>query len=288
MSSEPTDWDDIVSTAQSLAEASRYDGNIAWFRGERDASWRLKSTLHRHIEHLNEGFRPADTAPGTAIMLLREEYKSLYRRFRIEAWPLLADQERSDWGVVFSMQHFSLPTRLLDWSESFACALFFAQLGRQPSDTASIWVLDPSKLNKRSCGREALLMLGGDSSRPALLDTSHWHPGVVPPEQPLETLAVVPVYTNPRMVQQRARFTMMGDSFLPLDEQWGGELARNGHLRKIELPPETFDAAEDFLRLAGLDAFSFFPDLQGLGLKHKSRMESDIRFAKRKTPELFR
>ena len=131
-------------------------------------------------------------------------------------------------------------------------------------------------------------MLEGDSSRPALLDTSQWHPGRVPPEQPLETIAVVPVYTNPRMVQQRARFTLMGDSFLPLDEQWDGALVRNGHLRKIVLPPETFDDAENFLRVAGLDAFSFFPDLQGLGLKHKARVESDIRFARRREPRLFK
>jgi hypothetical protein len=181
------------------------------------------------------------------------------------------------------MQHFSLPTRLLDWTESFACAVFFAQFGRKLEDTASIWVLDPSKLNKLACGREALLTLGGDSPGPKLLDTSLWHPGVVPPETPLETVAVVPVYTNPRMVQQRARFTLMGDSFLPLDEQWGGELTRSGHLRKIVLPPEMFDEAEDFLHLAGVDAFSFFPDIQGLGLKHKARVESDIRFARRRS-----
>jgi hypothetical protein len=90
------------------------------------------------------------------------------------------------------------------------------------------------------------------------------------------------------MVQQRARFTLMGDSFLPLDEQWGGELTRSGHLRKIVLRPETFDDAEDFLQLAGADAFSFFPDIQGLALKHNARVESDIRFARRHDPRLFK
>jgi hypothetical protein len=90
------------------------------------------------------------------------------------------------------------------------------------------------------------------------------------------------------MVQQRARFTLMGDSLLPLDEQWGGELTQSGHLRRIILPPETFDEAENFLRLAGADAFSFFPDIQGLGLKHKAQVESDIRFARRHDPQLFK
>jgi len=267
-------------------ESSRYEGNVSWFRGERDAAWKLKSTIHRHIEHLFEGLSSPPTE-AERIKLLRDEYKSLYWKFSGEAWPLLADHERSDWGVVFSMQHFSLPTRLLDWTESFACAVFFAQLERKPSEAASIWVLDPSKLNKLGCGRESLMALGGPS-RPGLLNASQWHPGMVPPEQHLKTVAAVPLYTNPRMVQQRARFTLMGDSFLPLDEQWGGELAQSGHLRKIVLPPETFDDAESFLRSAGLDAFSFFPDLQGLGLKHKARVESDIRFARRHDPRLFK
>jgi hypothetical protein len=80
----------------------------------------------------------------------------------------------------------------------------------------------------------------------------------------------------------------MGDSFLPLDQQWDSALTKGGHLRKIVLPPETFDDAEDFLRLTGVDAFSFFPDLQGLGLKNKARVESDIRFARRKDPRLFK
>ncbi len=287
MTTAPATWSDTISEALSSMEASRYNGNVAWFRGERDATWKLRATLHRHVEHFNDGLAdpPAEAA---RVKFLRSEYKSLYRKFRGEAWPLLADRERSDWGVVFSMQHFSLPTRLLDWTESFACAVFFAQFGRRPKDAASIWVLDPSKLNKLACGREALLTLGGDSSGPKLFDTSLWHPGVVPPETLLETVAVVPVYTNPRMVQQRARFTLMGDSFLPLDEQWGGELTRSGHLRKIVLPPETFDDAEDFLQVAGADAFSFFPDIQGLALKHNARVESDIRFARRHDPRLFK
>ena len=80
----------------------------------------------------------------------------------------------------------------------------------------------------------------------------------------------------------------MGDSFLPLDEQWGGELSGAGHLRKIVLPPETFADAEDFLRLSGIDTFSFFPDLEGLTLRHKARVQSDLRFARLRDPVLFK
>ena len=282
-----TAWKEVVSTALSMGERFRAEGSVAWYRGERDATWTLKSTLHRHAERLTENLvKP--WSEGERIDHLRDEYKTLYRKFEAEAWPLLQEHERSDWGVVFTMQHFSLPTRLLDWSESFACAVFFAQLRKKPEDAASIWVLDPHQLNKLGCGRVGIVALREDTSDPVNLDTMQWHPKRVPPTEPLKTIAVSPIHTNPRMVQQQARFTQMGDSFLPLNEQFGGTLVQQNHLRQIVLPPETFADAEEFLCAAGLSAFSFFPDLQGLALKHKAQVESDIRFAKKSYPDLLR
>lgn len=284
---ESTAWREILSTALSLAERFRTEGSVAWYRGERDATWTLKSTLHRHAERYTTRLvKP--WSERECIDHLRDQSKTLYRNFLAEAWSLLEERERSDWGVVFTMQHFSLPTRLLDWSESFACAVFFAQLRRKHEDAASIWVLDPHYLNKLGCGRSGIVALHGDMSGPANLDTMQWHPKRVPPEQPLTTIAVAPVYTNPRMVQQRARFTLMGDSFLPFDEQFGGMLVREDRLRRLVLPPETFADAEEFLSAAGLNAFSFFPDLQGLALKHEAQVESDIRLALKSYPGLFR
>ena len=169
-------WTDIVAKAQSGIDATRQDGSVTWFRGERDANWELKSTLHRHIEdYLRHS--PKQLSDARRAEFLREEYKTLSYRFRTEAWPLLGDQDRSDWGIVFSMQHFGLPTRLLDWTESFACAVFFAQFQRKRDDAAAIWMLDPSKLNNLSCKKEEILSLGNDSARQLLLDTSPWLPG---------------------------------------------------------------------------------------------------------------
>jgi FRG domain len=143
---------------------------------------------------------------------LREEYKTLYRRFISDAWPLLKARERSDWGIAFSMQHYGIPTRLLDWTESFACALFFAQYERQPEDEAAIYVLDPQQLNILSIGAEGLIHLdeGGPGER---LNVRPWHPKYRPPEQDLPTIAVIPIFTNPRMLAQRSGFTLSGDSF---------------------------------------------------------------------------
>ncbi len=77
------------------------------------------------------------------------------------------------------------------------------------------------------------------------------------------------------MTAQRSAFTLTGDSFLPLDEQFDGRLVRESLLVKIELPPESFDEVEDYLRLAGLRAFTYFPDLEGLALDHEARVVAE-------------
>jgi hypothetical protein len=222
------------------------------------------------------------------IDLLRDEYKTLYRKFKIEAWPVMPPSERSDWGVLFTMQHYSIPTRLLDWSESFACALFFAQLKRKPEDTAAIWVLDPHALNKASFDNPGIVALDESAPDVAAVDARKWHPKWQVPEQELATIATAPIYTNPRMVPQQSRFTLMGDTFRPLDKQFGGQLFREERLVKIELPPETFEDAEQFLFDAGLNAFSFYPDLHGLALKNETEVERAIRDARKLYPDAFK
>jgi hypothetical protein len=280
-------WNDIVSKARALDERFRAEGSIAWYRGHRDAAWELKSTLHRYVDRLLDGMKEPWTEKEK-VALLRDDYKTLYRKFRIEAWPLMPANERSDWGVVFAMQHYSIPTRLMDWSESFACAVFFAQLKRRPADAAAVWVVDPQALNKISLGNPGLVALDESADKAAVVDARDWHPKWRVPDRELPTIAVAPIFTNPRMVPQRSRFTLAADSFLTLDEQWKGQLVRGGHLIKIELTPETFEDAEEFLSIAGLDAFSFYPDFPGLALKHASEVERTIRLARKAYPGSFK
>jgi len=66
--------------------------------------------------------------------------QNLYYEFKSRAASLLPHPVDS-WDVLFRMQHHGVPTRLLDWSESFAAALFFALEGG--SGAFDVWFLDP-------------------------------------------------------------------------------------------------------------------------------------------------
>ncbi|MBL0341255.1 MAG: FRG domain-containing protein [Bacteroidetes bacterium] len=56
-------------------------------------------------------------------------------------------QNKGEWDVLFNMQHHGIPTRLLDWSQSFGVALYFSIACSKDIQDPCIWILDPYYLN---------------------------------------------------------------------------------------------------------------------------------------------
>jgi len=212
-------------------------------------------------------------APDVQVEMMRDAYKSLYRKYKARAWHLLTIQEMSDWGVIFSMQHHNVPTRLLDWTESFICALYFANFGRDSSDAAAIYLLSPEGLNAATVKHRGLIALGEDIGE-ANIDLAPYHPSCLTDSRPLHTIAVSPIFTNPRMVAQQSAFTLSGDSFVSLDESYCK------FIMKIILPPSTYNDSRQFLDLVGVGHFSYFPDFQGLRAELISEMDREVETAK--------
>ncbi len=70
--------------------------DIVWYRGHSDEQWSLIPSLMR---------MPA--SPDIEQALFHEFKRSATRLF---------DRRYSDWEILFDMQHYGVPTRLLDWS----------------------------------------------------------------------------------------------------------------------------------------------------------------------------
>lgn len=275
------EWNRIEKEVQAFHENWRSQGKRIWFRGHSCRSWQVKSSLHRHIEFLIEEAGVKNEFDSSQKReFLHEEYKTIYREFVADAWPLLTQGERSEWGVIFSMQHHGFPTRLLDWTESFACSVYFAQWQRDPSEDAAIYILILEMLNSLSIGRESLVALHEDFLDAH--DISHaYHPKYAASGEGLQSIAVVPYFINRRMLSQRSAFTLSGDTFEPLEQTFNGDLLKRGYLKKITLPAEIYDETNRFLEIAGTSHYGYFPDFEGLLREFKEKTKRNIGYAKR-------
>jgi FRG domain-containing protein len=260
------EWSDIVDHVSALKASTRKEGRVLWFRGQQDSRWPLRSRAHRaylEVEAAHGGPLVPDE-PGREG-LLREHEKLLFHKYSMYARPILDDQERKPWPILFSMQHHGAPTRLLDWTESFACAAFFALEKRDKpiaGAVPSVWVIDPEAWNKSRLGDFGLVQVPDDFVD-GVVPLSHYHPGCKRPPaitRVVESLAVVAPLTNSRLRAQQGRFILMGDSFAPMDSQD----TRPSVLSKIEITEKAQADAEAFLSLSGYRYATVFPDVHGI------------------------
>ena len=128
---EPTEPIEITSVAEFLeALRSHFDRDAPrWFRGHVDTDWVLLPSIARP---------PHDV----------EKEMTLMKRFRQNAYAFLPRPPGGEWEWLFLMQHYGVPTRLLDWTESPLMGLFFAVEKSECSVDACVWALDPIGLNK--------------------------------------------------------------------------------------------------------------------------------------------
>ncbi|WP_258832393.1 FRG domain-containing protein [Peribacillus frigoritolerans] len=227
-------WKDIMDEVDDF---SKLNSGLVWFRGHSNSTYSLDSGLFR-------------LKIGTQIKEYIELELQMFHYFKSLGY--LQDlEERNDWTIVYSMQHHGLRTRLLDWSESFVVALFFATLGWNKGDCC-IWMVNPEKLNQESIGVSQIKL-------PIKNDFIKKHS-----ELNLKSRAIFPNKSNQRIVAQHGVFTVQGNSLKPLESEFGDILYKNGGLKKINLPMEIREDVYHFLRLNGINHFSLFPDLDGL------------------------
>lgn len=100
-----------------------------WWRGQADKGWNLCPSLYwREL--------------GQKETNMTVRFRTMARARHVNC-----PQNQDVFSWLFLMQHYRLPTRLLDWSESPLVALFFAvEEEAQDCSDAAIWALEPTEL----------------------------------------------------------------------------------------------------------------------------------------------
>lgn len=112
----------------SKLEAHRTQGKKVWYRGHANSTWPLEPSISRGRE-----------SP------IVDEFQ-YYKRFKQEAARVISTPPNDEWGWMFLMQHYGVPTRLLDFSENPLVALYFAVSDEREADGA-LFVMEPTTWN---------------------------------------------------------------------------------------------------------------------------------------------
>lgn len=241
-------WSQFLHQVQNhLDELAESGCDMPFFRGHSDHRWKLLCGLGRQP--------PEDFKKQNLESILYYDFMSL-------GGGLLGKQADS-WDVLFAMQHHGLPTRLLDWTTTFAAALYFALRPylfiRNFPDLESfpiqpcVWILDPFELNRMEQRDPAV-------ANPYTDFDGTYQENFIEESTSLgaKAVAIFPPQHTPRQSAQRSVFTLHSELFKPLDE------ISSDALRKFEVPIDATREAISFLTLAGINEFSIFPDLDGL------------------------
>jgi hypothetical protein len=243
-------WAEVIKAIKTASKKlGADDGEILWFRGCRDARRQLIPTLMRDTAKLS------DEHHDWAERDLFFEFQALAKELR--------ERGLNDWEYLFYARHFGLPTRVLDWTDTFGVALYFAFEGPKKTGSApepAVFVINPYAMNEESIAEREITLpkyLGWNHD-----DNEFWEFGEMLAEGgdwPWDgPAAIYPIQLNERVRAQRGWFTIHGNSRLPIEEQMPRQVV------KIIIEKSCHKDALHFLELSGFNQFSIYPDLDNL------------------------
>jgi FRG domain len=236
----------IYEFIQAAFEFAQEKQGNPWWRGHASAKWDVEPSIHQ------KGRAEDESAMGVY--------------FRQQAKVRHADvpDNNDHAGWLFLMQHYGLPTRLLDWSESSLIALFFALDSKEFKDhDAMVWGIKPSVLNFTQTGVHGILKCEGEKVQPLLEAAS----SDVLSNADGKALAIGSQHIDIRQMVQLSQFTIH-DTTTPLNNM----PKANEFLRSIRIPSTSKHVLREQLAQFQITRASLYPDLYNLA-KHVEGQE---------------
>jgi hypothetical protein len=223
-----------------------------WFRGHADQSWHLEPSLARS---------------GKLVAELQ-----LMKQFKQNAFQFLDEPPQDEHEWIFLMQHYAIPTRLLDWTENPLIGLYFATRDcpgtKKPH--AALWCLYPQELNKISG-----VVLTPEDDIPAFGDEVELK-DYLPSQVRLgnskkNPLAITAARRFDRVYAQKGVFTIQHREAIRIEDLQDHE-GNQPHLVKLNILRRNVQRVRSELELLGVNKLSVFPQLENVASQIVERM----------------
>jgi hypothetical protein len=249
-----TEITNITSLVEKVKEINELLKGQIWWRGQNDFKWKLDPHIFR--SQLN-GY----------------DEKSGMRRFIQKAHSrhvsVPSISEMHNW--LFLMQHYGLPTRLLDWTESPLIACYFATDRGEDKADGALYALSPYKLNEAQTGLRKLLM-PYDTQAVEIIESIFKDNQ----ENVQSIIAIRPAEVDIRLLTQLSAFTLHGHN-KSLEELSNSQ----EYIIKIKIPQNSKKGLREELKHLGIRESNIFPDLWHLAQEIKS-----VKFKKSVLPSI--
>ncbi|MFP1681013.1 FRG domain-containing protein [Alloalcanivorax sp. C16-1] len=222
-----------------------------WYRGASKLSNQLLPSLYRK--------RANPDAFGHDLSQLEEQ---LVARFRDRSLPYHNRELVDGLETLFFMQHFGVPTRLLDWTANPFVGLFFALRTARKGDRPAVWVLDPAKWNQNALSRTSYS--GGPLDPANELLSGYRQVG------DMTSLSDAPVaifgaHNSPRIVAQQGTFVIFGSQTFPMETLYRNGAFPEKSISRIVIAGSAVETLRNSIFSHGITEGAMFPDLEGLG-----------------------
>ena len=257
-----------VSTIDELIMILNGFPNHFIYRGHADASWKLASSLERVIG-LSEW--SADKAK-----LFEDRSLDVFKsKFHLYDHQNIIPNSKLGWLAL--MQHYGVPTRLVDFTESPYVALYFALESYNHLSQAdfAIYAIDYKSLRDESIRfiskrdsefneTEQSIHTRQDFIFDSIVDRfSYEIAWITEPDQ-----------LNARIDRQAGSFLVSGNKGIAIEEILAASIYSNTTLQKITVDHKLYQAAFALLRKMNITSKSLYGDLNGLAQSIRMEMQA--------------